>query len=97
MSMHTQSSVMAAGAGFRPPGQNSATAPVRLPWLTTEAAAEEIGISPRTLERKRADGSGPRYAKAGHAVRYRRDWIDDWLEKNSFSSTSAAKAAVAAV
>lgn len=62
-------------------------------WHDTEGVAKRLDISPRTLERMRGDGSGPRYAKAGRAVRYREDWIDEWLEARAFGSTSAARRA----
>ena len=62
-------------------------------WLDTIRAAEKLGISDRTLERMRGDGNGPKFAKAGRAVRYRDDWIDEWLENRAFTSTSAARQA----
>ena len=62
-------------------------------WRDTLSASERLGISLRTLERMRMEGGGPKFAKAGRAVRYRDDWLDQWLEGRSFTSTSAAKAA----
>jgi excisionase family DNA binding protein len=41
------------------------------PLLTTAEAAGRLGLSPRTLEKWRSNGNGPRYRKLGAAVRYR--------------------------
>ena len=38
--------------------------------LTTREAAERLGLSPRTLERYRVTGEGPRFRKIGRWVRY---------------------------
>src|SRR5215471_16569929 len=61
------------------------------PYLDTTEAAAYLRRSTRTLERFRSVGGGPRYAKAGRLVLYRRDLLDDWLEKRSFTSTSEAR------
>jgi hypothetical protein len=60
-------------------------------WLDTHHSAQYLQISVRSLERFRFVGGGPRYAKAGRKVLYRRDWLDHWLEGRSFTSTAAAK------
>lgn len=61
-------------------------------YLTTEEASEVVRLSPRSLERMRADGSGPRYLKPGRGVRarvlYRVADLEAWLEQAVFSSTS---------
>lgn len=48
------------------------------------------GLSNRTMERKRVDGSGPPYVKLGKAVRYRVSDLDAWIQSRVVSSTSAA-------
>jgi helix-turn-helix protein len=60
-------------------------------WLNPHSAAEYIGTPARTLEMWRHTGTGPRYTKAGRRVLYRRDWIDEWLENRSVTSTAEAK------
>jgi len=45
----------------------------------TEGAAEYLGVSRQLLELARVDGDGPRYAKLGRLVRYRRAALDEWL------------------
>lgn len=61
-------------------------------YLTQQHAAELLHISPRTLERMRVEGTGPTFLKAGRRVLYVRTDIEDWLEANSFTSTSESKA-----
>jgi hypothetical protein len=60
-------------------------------YLTVEAAAR-LRLSPRTLERFRVSGDGPRYVKAGPGKRarvlYRQSDLDAWLKQFSFASTS---------
>ena len=65
-------------------------------YLTQEEAAAYIRLSPRTLERHRVAGTGPRFIKAGRRVLYRRDALDDWTTERTFTSTAAAQAAESA-
>jgi hypothetical protein len=61
-------------------------------WLAPQGAADYIGnVTVKTLEFWRYTGAGPRYTKAGRRVLYRRDWIDEWLENRSVTSTAEAK------
>jgi predicted DNA-binding transcriptional regulator AlpA len=53
--------------------------------------ARRLGISIRTLERKRADGSGPRFVKAGRIVRYTDPDVDAWIASQTVASTSEAR------
>jgi hypothetical protein len=39
----------------------------------------------------RADGTGPRFSKAGKKVLYRLADVEEWLAQRSFSTTAAAK------
>ena len=57
-------------------------------YLTQDEAAELLRISPRTLERHRVAGTGPRFVKAGRRVLYRRSDLDAWTDANTFASTS---------
>ena len=60
--------------------------------LTTSEAAKIVRLSPRTLERLRVSGEGPRYIKAGPGKRakvlYRETDLAAWLEQFSYGSTS---------
>jgi hypothetical protein len=70
-----------------PPEINSAER-----YLTTVEAAEFVRLSPRTLERFRVEGTGPRFIKAGRGKRarvlYRMRDLREWLERESYVSTS---------
>jgi len=60
--------------------------------LTTTEAADYLRLSPRSLERYRVEGTGPRFLKAGPTKRarvlYRIADLDEWLEGTLFTSTS---------
>jgi predicted DNA-binding transcriptional regulator AlpA len=61
--------------------------------LTTKQAAVYLGsMSPRSLERWRLLGEGPRYLKIGAgkraAVRYLSSDLDAWLEAHAYNSTA---------
>lgn len=59
----------------------SNTAQIASPWLTTEQAAEYLGIGPRLLSEMRATNTGPTYRRVGvKLVRYHRDALDAWME-----------------
>ena len=62
-------------------------------FLTQNEAAELLRISPRTLERHRVAGTGPRFVKAGRRVLYSQADLEDWTAANTFSSTSEAETA----
>jgi len=56
--------------------------------LTPMEAAKLLHLSVSTLAKMRLDGRGPRYVKLGHRVAYRQGDLLEWLEGNSFKSTS---------
>ena len=57
--------------------------------FSTGAAAQQLGLSPRTLEKWRLTGEGPPYLKLSpHAVRYRMSDIEAWLGQRQRTSTS---------
>ena len=60
------------------------------PFLTTEQAAEYIGLKARTLEKMRSVGGGPHYCKHGRYLRYHIDELKDWSEGRAHRSTSDA-------
>ena len=57
-------------------------------YLTTPEAAAILGLSPRTLERYRVTGEGPRFLKLGRCVRYKRVDLDKWADRRRKRSTS---------
>jgi hypothetical protein len=62
--------------------------------LTTPEAAKLLRLSPRTLERLRVQGTGPRYMKAGPGIRarvlYEPGDLMNWVERK-YGSTSEYK------
>jgi excisionase family DNA binding protein len=52
--------------------------------------ARHLGTSIRTLERKRGDGTGPRFVKVGRLVRYRESDLEAWLAAQTVQSTAEA-------
>ena len=61
-------------------------------YLTTEEAAALVRLSPRTLERLRLTGDGPKFHKVGPGkqsrVLYQREELEVWLTSFAFRSTS---------
>jgi excisionase family DNA binding protein len=64
-------------------------------YISTEVAAEYCGVSPRWLEKLRVVGGGPRYAKVGRRVLYRRQDLDAWIAAGARGSTSEPAQVVA--
>jgi predicted DNA-binding transcriptional regulator AlpA len=59
--------------------------------LATEAqVALLLQLSVRTLQAWRVRGGGPRFVRAGRAVRYRHRDILAWMEARTAASTTAA-------
>ena len=53
-------------------------------------AAAYLQLSPSTLAKLRLYGTGPRYTKAGRAVRYRHSDLDAWIDARLAGSTTDA-------
>jgi predicted DNA-binding transcriptional regulator AlpA len=51
-------------------------------------AAKRLLLSPRTLERLRLSGTGPRYCKLGRRVAYREADLEAWITSRVVQSTS---------
>lgn len=47
-------------------------------WLDERQAARLLALSPKTLEKLRAVGGGPQFARVGRLVRYPRASVIDW-------------------
>lgn len=56
--------------------------------LTNAEAAAFVRLSPRTLEKFRVLGGGPRYKKLGARVRYSVEDLRAWLDSRTFEMTS---------
>lgn len=55
--------------------------------LTTSEAAPHVRLSPRTLEKYRVLGGGPKYKKLGARVFYSLADLNEWLDKRTFQMT----------
>lgn len=80
-------------APLRPPAAPAATQPSTKPvaparYLTNDEAAELLRLSPRTLEKQRVIGGGPRFRKFGRRVMYSVTDLEAWADARSFEATS---------
>ena len=57
-------------------------------YLTNNEAAAFLRLSPRTLEKQRVLGGGPRFRKFGRRVMYAVADLDAWADQRSFEATS---------
>ena len=57
-------------------------------YLTNNEAAEFLRLSPRTLEKQRVIGGGPRFRKFGRRVMYAVADLEAWADARSFEMTS---------
>jgi hypothetical protein len=62
------------------------------PLNDTNWLSNLIGESPRTSERRRQEGTGPDFVKVGKRVLYRLSDVEDWIRRNTFTSTAEARA-----
>ena len=59
----------------------AAKAKLGSPFLTTAQAAHYLGLSPRTLERMRRTGRGPKWRRHGHTIHYHIDDLSQWNDE----------------
>ena len=59
---------------------------------TPDETAEVLRTSPRTLERRRLDGTGPKFVKLGRRVLYRPEDVDTYVSEHTVSNTAEANA-----
>ena len=57
-------------------------------YMGTRELASFLGLSPRTLDRYRVSGAGPKFHKFGNRVRYARADVEAWAAERRYSSTS---------
>ena len=56
-------------------------------YLNNAEAAEFLRLSPRTLEKQRVIGGGPRFRKFGRRVMYAIEDLEAWANARSFEMT----------
>lgn len=57
-------------------------------YLTNDEAAAWLRLSPRTLEKQRVLGGGPRFRKFGRRVVYAIEDLENWANARTFEMTS---------
>jgi hypothetical protein len=62
--------------------------PVRPVFLNNDEAARFLSLSPRTLEKHRVIGGGPRFRKFGRRVVYALTDLEAWANARTCESTS---------
>ncbi|NYT80300.1 helix-turn-helix domain-containing protein [Alcaligenaceae bacterium] len=71
------------------PAAVPATAPAQPQrYLTNDEAADYLRLSPRTLEKQRVIGGGPKFRKFGRRVMYAVDDLNAWADARSYEATS---------
>jgi hypothetical protein len=68
--------------------QPSAAAPGNPEFLTNDEAAAFLRLSPRTLEKQRVLGGGPRFRKFGARVLYAAEDLRAWANSRAYGMTS---------
>jgi excisionase family DNA binding protein len=66
--------------GARPLNSTPALPPILPEYLSPPQAAAYLSLSPRILERWRAQGVDLPFMRLGRRVRYRRADLDAWME-----------------
>ncbi|KWT75289.1 MULTISPECIES: helix-turn-helix domain-containing protein [unclassified Variovorax] len=65
----------------------TATTSAQSRYLTNDEAAAFLRLSPRTLEKQRVIGGGPRFRKFGRRVMYALSDLEAWADARSFEAT----------
>ena len=68
--------------------QASPTPAAKPEFLTTDEAAALLRLSPRTLEKQRVLGGGPRFRKFGARVVYAMADLRAWADSHTYGMTS---------
>lgn len=87
---------MADGSSFSSPVAAAAapqpamvpTGPANPEFLTTDEAGAFLRLSPRTLEKQRVLGGGPRFRKFGARVVYAAADLRAWADSRAYGMTS---------
>ena len=75
-------------APLRPAATAVATPAQPQRYLTNDEAADYLRLSPRTLEKQRVIGNGPKFRKFGRRVMYAVADLDAWADQRSYETTS---------
>ena len=75
-------------AALRPDAPREATPREASRYLSNDEAAEFLKLSPRTLEKQRVVGGGPKFRKFGRRVVYAIEDLESWANARSCDTTS---------
>ena len=75
-------------APLRPATAAAATHAQPQRYFTNDEAADYLRLSPRTLEKQRVIGNGPKFRKFGRRVMYAVADLDAWADQRSYETTS---------
>jgi Helix-turn-helix domain len=70
------------------PGARAGEPPAPPMFLNNDAAARFLNLSPRTLEKHRVIGDGPRFRKLGRRIVYALADLEAWADARTCESTS---------
>jgi len=71
-----------------PADAGASARPERQLFLNNEEAARFLSLSPRTLEKHRVIGDGPRFRKLGRRIVYAVGDLEAWADARACESTS---------
>lgn len=71
----------------QPASPTTSTTSTQPRYLTNDEAAAVLRLSPRTLEKQRVIGGGPRFRKFGRRVMYALSDLEAWADARSFEAT----------
>jgi len=77
-----------AAAAVAPQPVAVPAAPASPEFLTTDEAGAFLRLSPRTLEKQRVLGGGPRFRKFGARVVYAAADLRAWADRHAYGMTS---------
>jgi len=75
-------------AAIRPDAARETAPRARSRYLSNDEAAEFLKLSPRTLEKQRVVGGGPKFRKFGRRVVYAIEDLESWANARSCDTTS---------
>lgn len=84
----TSSPFSARAAAVAPRPFAATSAPANPEFLTTDEAGAFLRLSPRTLEKQRVLGGGPRFRKFGARVVYAVEDLRAWANSRAYEMTS---------
>ncbi len=78
---------MTQAATTVPPMRDASPGPASR-YLSNDEAASFLKLSPRTLEKQRVTGGGPKFRKFGRRVVYAIEDLESWANARSCDTTS---------